>query len=356
MKRKVIISVDYEIFGNGTGDVRQHIVEPTERMARICERHQAPLTVFFEMEEYLAFERHALELRRAWGYDGASLIREQTKDLARRGHDFQLHLHPEWQGVVYRDGWPLDERHGTVDSLFETVEETVHYMGQRQKALSELSGRPVRCYRAGAFSAQPGRKLIRALSENGFILDSSVVHGLVRNEEFVGYDYRNTPKGKSMWRVRDDVATESATGPLWELTIGSIPGRRINQLTLGRLKAKFSGNVPKERQQQMVKKLGINKRNPLSVLRFLSQPVPLKFDYHNVTPAKLYRWIRSAALPPPGLPDLVMLIGHTKEHMDDPGFDRLLGLISADPEMEIVSLGAAAELLPNPSRPMEVAA
>jgi len=62
--RHVVISVDYEIFGNGEGDVRQHTVDPTNRMARLCEKYGAPLTVFFEVEEYLAFEKIS---RRAGG-------------------------------------------------------------------------------------------------------------------------------------------------------------------------------------------------------------------------------------------------------------------------------------------------
>jgi hypothetical protein len=49
--RKLILSVDYEIFGNGSGDVRQHVIESARRMAAICEKHGVPLAVFFELEE-----------------------------------------------------------------------------------------------------------------------------------------------------------------------------------------------------------------------------------------------------------------------------------------------------------------
>ena len=45
--RYVILSVDYEIFGNGSGDVVQHIIDPTNRMAGACQYHGVPLTVFF---------------------------------------------------------------------------------------------------------------------------------------------------------------------------------------------------------------------------------------------------------------------------------------------------------------------
>jgi len=57
MRRAICLTVDHEIFGNGTGDVRRHVIEPAERMARSCEMFGMPLTVFFEVEEYLAFGR-----------------------------------------------------------------------------------------------------------------------------------------------------------------------------------------------------------------------------------------------------------------------------------------------------------
>src|SRR5881397_2674327 len=99
--RYLILSVDYEIFGDGSGDVRQDVTGPTERMARLCQRFGLPLTVFFEVEEYLAFDRYSEQLRKATGYDPAALMREQAVSLIQQGHDVQLHLHPEWQGAEY---------------------------------------------------------------------------------------------------------------------------------------------------------------------------------------------------------------------------------------------------------------
>src|ERR1039458_10354222 len=114
--RRLILSVDYEIFGNGTGDVRQHVIQPTARMAGACQRQGLPLTVFFEAEEYVAFDKFSRELTRALGYDPASLIRDQIRSLVQVGHDVQLHLHPEWHGADFRDGkWILHPEHKTVD-------------------------------------------------------------------------------------------------------------------------------------------------------------------------------------------------------------------------------------------------
>jgi hypothetical protein len=354
--RHVILSVDYEIFGNGTGDVRQHMTVPTEDMARLCEKHQAPLTVFVEMEETLAFERYARELTERIGYNPYREIRNQVVDLARRGHDIQLHLHPQWHNTRLVNGeWELDDSKPTVDSLFSDQHATTAYIRERKQALEEMTGASNRshrvvAYRAGAFSAQPGSKLIGALAENDFVLDSSVVHGLQRKDEHVHLDYRNAPAGKSLWRVEADVAVEAPQGRLWELPIASTPGRRLNQLTFGRLKAKFSKNVPKAQQSRLMKQLGVRK-SPLQFARFLCQRVPLKLDFHNVAPAKLVRWIRNAPRPLAGLPDVVVLIGHSKEHINNEAFATLVRLIHEDGSMKVSGFKDIAPLLPALSPP-----
>lgn len=356
--RHVLFTIDYEIFGNGSGDVRQHVVDPTERMARIAERYEMPLVIYVEVEEYLAFQRHAAELTLALGYDPARLIREQMHDLARRGHDVQLHLHPEWYGSRLINGrWQLDFTKRTVDSLFETVEETTAYLGQRKEDLKELAGlsgnQRVLAYRAGAFSAQPSTRLIPALVRNGFQIDSSVVHGLRQKNEHLDLDYRQAPAGKQMWRVRSDVAVADASGPLWEISIASVPGRRIHQITPGRLKAKFSRNVPKEQQSKMISDLGV-KSNPAQMLKFLWQKIPLKLDFHNVAPRKLNQWICQAETPADHNPDVVVLIGHSKEHIDDAGFNRLLRSLSENPKLKVCTFPEVAAKLEPTASPQQL--
>ncbi|MCX6868262.1 MAG: hypothetical protein NTV46_19060 [Verrucomicrobia bacterium] len=135
-KRRLLLTVDHEIFGNGVGDVRRHMVEPTERMARISEQFGMPLTVFFEVEEFLAFERERENLLDVWGYDPAAEVRAQAIDLVKRGHDLQLHLHPEWVGSVFEGGrWILRPDKRTVDSLFEAQADVSAYIGQRKAVI-----------------------------------------------------------------------------------------------------------------------------------------------------------------------------------------------------------------------------
>jgi len=349
--RHVVLSVDYEIFGNGEGDVRQHVTDPTERMAKLCEKYGAPLTVFFEVEEYLAFEKFRDALVVDLGYDPAALIRQQIIDLARRGHDIQLHLHPQWYRADYRNGkWILERDSMTVDSLFETQEATDKFIGERkaviEKMLAQAGGKQqkVTVYRAGAFSAQPGTRLLPALAKNGFVIDSSVVKGLVQPKGYgSGLDYRKAPSDKEPWRVSRDVIEVDAAGPIWEVPIYSRMRRRFQQLTVRRLRAKFSKNIPKAQRADMVQKLGV-KKNPISIAKFLAQPIPIKLDFHNQSPRTLVGWIKSAPAAKSDL-DVVVLIGHTKEHTDDVAFDKFLALAKAAGGLKVSGFGEIAELL-----------
>jgi hypothetical protein len=356
MKRQIILSVDHEIFGNGSGDVRQHMTEPAELMALACEKHDMPLTVFFEVEEYLAFGRERERLVKTLGYDPEQEVRAQAVDFAKRGHDLQLHVHPEWVGASF-DGnsWQLRPDKRTVDSLFGTVEETTEYIRSRRAVVDGIwevagSDKRVTAFRAGAFCAQPGGKLLPALAANGIFVDSSLVRGMTRDDEHVHLDFRGAPLQRRHWQVSRDVACEDIAGEVIELPIYSRMGRRIQQLTPRRLLAKFSGGVPKEKQREMVSQLGIG-RSPASVARFLAKPFPIKLDFHNMSSRQMLQWIRNAPPAPDGDMDVIMLIGHSKEHRDHANFEVFLAGVAADPSLEVISLNEfSAQLLAKKAR------
>lgn len=48
MERQILLTVDHEIFGNGAGDVRQHVTEPTEHIAVAYQKHGMLLNVFLK--------------------------------------------------------------------------------------------------------------------------------------------------------------------------------------------------------------------------------------------------------------------------------------------------------------------
>jgi hypothetical protein len=60
---------------------------------------------------------------------------------------------------------------------------------------------------------------------------------------------------------------------------------------------------------------------------------------------QLMRWIRGAPPVPEGDLDVIVLIGHSKEHRDDKEFERFLAEVAADPGLEVVSMSQIAERL-----------
>lgn len=99
----IIITIDYEIFGNGTGNVKDHMLIPTDAILQICDRHEVPVTIMFEMNEYLKFIEYDSLLSSDLGYSPAEHIRKQVVSSFRRGHDAQLHIHPQWIDAEYEN-------------------------------------------------------------------------------------------------------------------------------------------------------------------------------------------------------------------------------------------------------------
>lgn len=224
---KLIFSTDYEVFGNGSGSVKHCMLRPTESMARTLEKYGAKMTVFFDVCEYWAFEREFEKgtLKQDW----AGQIRSQLQDLMKRGHDVQLHFHPQWLDYQY-DGviWTLNHDLWRISSL--KYEDEVHperglnALFHRGKATLEDLLRPVkptyRChiFRAGAWSIQPESDVLRAMRENGFDIDSSVAPGLQFKDDYTQYDFRNSPT-LGMWKLTDQLLKAESEGDILEVPI-----------------------------------------------------------------------------------------------------------------------------------------
>jgi len=82
-----ILTRDYEIFGNGSGDVMRDVIEPTDRILTICARHGAKMTIMFEVGEYWSFGQYDSQLRKDLGYSPAAQIKAQATRAIQSGHE-----------------------------------------------------------------------------------------------------------------------------------------------------------------------------------------------------------------------------------------------------------------------------
>lgn len=229
---KLIFTTDYEIFGNGSGSVEHCMIKPTEDMARLLEKHGARMTVFFDVCEYWAFKAEFEKgtLSENW----AQLIESQLQDLVQRGHDVQLHFHPQWLDYAF-DGqdWKLNFnlwRIGVLKYEDEThPERGLNQLFKRGKETLETLLQPVksdyRChiFRAGAWSMQPETNVLRAMRENGFDIDSTVVPGLKFEDSFTKYNFTAAPKDRPHWTIQSNLCQPELDGAITEIPIFSAP-------------------------------------------------------------------------------------------------------------------------------------
>jgi len=200
----LILTVDYELFGDGSGCFEHCVVNPAAQMASISDACDAPLTVFAEVLEIDAALKHGGAV--AKGAEGAE---RQLVELWKQGHDVQLHIHPQWIGARH-DGetWQLDMKRWRCGSLTarefqDAVEYGVEWLSHR---LGSSAAKRYACvaFRAGGWCVQGAPELLQTLKSCGIRLESSVAPGLYSNAPGAWFDFRNAP-ARAWWPVEDDV-------------------------------------------------------------------------------------------------------------------------------------------------------
>lgn len=206
-RANLILTVDYELFGDGGGDLDAHLVQPTDRLLRVARAHGVPVTIFVETEEIRFLEAHAAP--------GSALaaqverVRAQLRQAVADGHDVQLHVHPQWMDATWNgesarvreDAWRL----GDLDAAA-----VGRLLGEGKAWLEACvaEARPGhRCdvFRAGAWCIQPERDVLATLRRLGFRMESTVAPGLSHPGRLDWYDFADAPTDRSWWRIDVDV-------------------------------------------------------------------------------------------------------------------------------------------------------
>ena len=195
---KCIFTLDYEIYGDGTGSLNELVYQPTERLLHVFEKWDARFVNYVEVAEFERIE--------AAGTDAAiDRVKRQVKDMHCSGHEIALHLHPQWYNARFQQGqWELDYSEYNLCTLPQLriaaiVDRSVNYLGYMvdNSQFSPLS------FRAGNWLFQPTRNAALELARRGLQIDSSVFKGgLQRNQNL---DYRPAKRNGYYWTFSSDV-------------------------------------------------------------------------------------------------------------------------------------------------------
>jgi hypothetical protein len=335
----LILTLDYEIFGNAAGDVQRDMVEPTSRVLSICERHGAKMTIMFEVGEFWAFEQHHTQLRKDLTYSPSEKMRKQMVGAVRRGHDVQLHLHPQWIGAQYDKGvWRLRAscwRLADLPDGLGSEEQVTSITGTlyRGKHTLEEMIKPVKpdydcvCFRAGGFYAQPSRDIIRAMKVVGLKADSSVVKGHRSTLPFP-VDYSHVQTDKTVWWTSDTRLTEEG-----------VPGENIIELSVSSRMEPYWKNFKKTKLRAALKRRRIERASsgnhaggtrissvPASstVLKNLFRKRASTFDFCKLSCNDMLRRVEELA---DYREQPIVVIGHSKDFINDRQFDKFLAAL-----------------------------
>lgn len=344
---ELIISLDYELFGNGGGDVQRDVVEPTGRLLATCDRHGAKLTIMFEMGQYWAMRDAEGPLSRELGYSPAKAMETQIRHAIRLGHDVQLHLHPQWVGARYQDGlWHLNFNQITICDLdhMEGHNDRVLSLAailRRGKETLESLLAPVdsnyRCntFRAAHFNVEPEDQFIKAMHSAGLWADSSVVPGYVADYP-CPTDYRWAPESSGFWWTSQKSVIERGQ-----------EGEGLLEFPVYSEMKPYLCNFKCAKLVATLKRRALEKQDPhcrvdaatqsvssfRSTMRKLLSKNAVKLDICKLSAHDMYRMFASAldkhrAIPTRDIYPLVCL-GHSKDFWNDAALDEFLTRISS---------------------------
>lgn len=237
-KKKVILSFDYELFfGDRSGTVQKTLIEPTNQLLDAMDSvgFKGNFFVDWQMLKYLMAEGTE---RTDVDY---ALIESQLKDLIRRGHRIELHIHPHWVDAKYNgDGtWDFSEFcHYSLNTF--TEDEIIEMFKEGSELLTSIARQvdpdyKLCAFRAGGWAVQPFDKIKKGLLSVGIIIDSSVMPRRAIKTENSECNFLNAPEPpNSYYYFEDDVCIDNKKGSFIEIPITStkkyLPIKIINRL------------------------------------------------------------------------------------------------------------------------------
>ena len=221
MRNNVIISFDYELFfGDEPGTVQKSLLEPTSKLMDALEYAGAKGNFFVDylMLKYMLQENDTTKKE-------AALIIEQLKDMVRRGHRMELHMHPHWVDAKYVDNkWDFsDFSHYCLNSF--SKDEITRMFVEGTEFLERIAREvdpsyKIIAYRAGGWAILPFEMMKEGFEKTGIKVDSSVMKDRVIHAYGYDLDFTNTPE-KAVYNFNNDVLKEERNGAFIEAQIGS---------------------------------------------------------------------------------------------------------------------------------------
>ena len=308
-----VFTLDYEIYGNGTGALRELVYEPAERLRHMFGKWNARFVNFVEVAELERIDVFATD-------PVIDLVKRQIKEFHADGFEIGLHLHPQWFKSRYDNGrWFLNFSEYNLCNLPEKriawiVERSLAYL---RHLVDQTDFTPL-SFRAGNWLFQPTEKAASILAQNGIKIDSSVFKGGLQHNHHL--DYRRALGNGYYWWFKGDVNEADPEGPWIEVPIYTemVPFWRM--ATSKRLSFNNGNGTSGRSASQKFNRA-------LDLMRFR---YPLKLDFCRMTLTELVSMMEKIIRDDQRQPDIykpIVAIGHTKDLADTKTIDDFLSFL-----------------------------
>jgi peptidoglycan/xylan/chitin deacetylase (PgdA/CDA1 family) len=297
-----VFTVDYEIYGNGQGSLRDLVYEPAEKLKAIFRRHGARFVVFVEAAELEAIEAQHAD-------DAIEDVKRQIRGLHGDGFEIGLHIHPQWYNARYiNKGWQLD--YGEYNLCLLPLERIDRCIGRSISFLRKILADPGYVpfsFRAGNWLLQPTAGVAKLLARHGIKMDSSVYKGGRQSRH--GLDYRRALSNGYFWRFSEDVNVPDPAGILVEIPTFTrmVPIWKMFTAKRIGLQQKAASRLPA-------------RQGPLTRLKDYARLChPMKLDFCRMSTKEMLRLFDPELVKDHKDPSLyrpIVAIGHTKDLID----------------------------------------
>jgi len=350
----LLLTFDYELYGDGSGNVFQSIIEPTNNFLSICSKYNIKATFFFEVVEYWKLKEE-FEKGNKMNYDTnpAIAIENQIKKAFSEGHDIQLHIHPQWLTAKYKNNkWIVDERKYRLsevplvkDKEFDMNLEDLILKGKNtiENILKPLDKNySCNVLRAGGFNIYPSQNVIEVLKRFNFIADSSVYPGGYANNQTSFFDYKNINNKVPYWYCDNRVVEKSTPGKskIIEFPVFADYIKQYKKYNLNRIKIALKNintNIDKIKNK-------VSSKSFSDKIRYLFQIEALTWDFCLFSYKKMKSFLKTAKKIESMTDDVFhpfVLIGHSKEFLYPKNFEKFIKYTIND--VEYLTINQAIE-------------
>lgn len=294
-----IFTIDYEIYGNGQGSLRELVYVPAQMLKEIFLKMNRRFVVFVEVAELEIIEANRTD-------PDIELIKNQIREFHKEGFEIGLHIHPWWYNANRKNGkWILDYTEYNFctlprERIAQIVDRGISYL---REILGESDFTPL-SHRAGHLLFQNTQDAAKVLVERGIKVDSSVYKGGLWHQHKL--DYRPALKNGYFWKFTDSTNVCDPKGVLLEIPIHTRMVPIWEMFTTRRIGLQQKGSSSIQAGKKILSR----------IKDFLRLSHPLKLDLCQMNLKELISTIDAVVLedlqtPPQFKP--IVAIGHTKD-------------------------------------------